>query len=243
MTKTALVIRHATSIDLHSLAPVLQNNDISVRYIDIFKEDISTYDPKEDDLVIVLGGAMGVPNQREYPFLQDEIAFLKARIADDLPTFGICLGAQLISAALGAKVYAGAQGFELGWAPLTLTQAGENTPVKHFSADQTQMFFSHGDTFDLPDGAVLLASSEMYPNQAYTYGKNVLATQFHPEVECGFINELLGMHVAKLTGESPVADIHQIRVDTDQYAEQLKHQTSTFLTEWLKTVLSNERLP
>ncbi len=239
MAKTALVIRHATSINLHSLASVLRDNDVSVRYVDVFKDDISAYDPQKDDLVIVLGGAMGVPDQDAYPFLRDEIAFLKERLAHDLPTLGICLGAQIISAALGAKVYPGKQGFELGWAPLTLTQEGQGTPVKHFSADQTQMFFSHGDTFDLPEGAVLLASSEMYPNQAYTYGKNVLATQFHPEVECGFINELLGMHVAKLTGPSPVADIHKIRSDTHQYASQLERQASKFLTEWLEMVLSD----
>lgn len=237
MKKTVLAIRHLTSIDLGSLEEVLKQNNLTVRYFDTFKEDIRCVDPMEHDVVIVLGGIFGAYNQEEYPFLKDEISFLKQRIDADKPTLGICLGAQMIAAALGAEVYPGEQGFELGWAPLTLNAEAQNTPIRHFTPALTQMFFSHGDTFDLPEGATLLASSDMYKNQAYQYGQNILATQFHPEVDNNLVQEFLTMLVGQVTGHHPSANIHDIRTDTNRYIKALKTQTSKYVTEWLQKVL------
>ncbi len=109
--------------------------------------------------------------------------------------------------------------------------------MRHLSEANTQMFFSHGDTFDLPKGATLLASSAMYRNQAFSYGQNILATQFHPEVKRGFVYELLINHVGKLTGENPVADIDGIRKNTERYIDTLGMQTGLFFGEWLDQVL------
>ncbi|PCI96865.1 MAG: glutamine amidotransferase [Alphaproteobacteria bacterium] len=236
MKKTALILRHSSSIHLGSVAEVLACNNYGIKHLDTFKDDIQCVDPLIHDIVIILGGAFGVYNQEEYPFIRHELEFLKKRITKDKPTLGICLGAQMIAAALGANVYLGKSGFDLGWAPLILNDKGRETPIRHLGSDLTHMFFSHGDTFDLPDGATLLASSKIYTNQAYSYGKNIIATQFHPEVDAYLVEELLSLLVGHLTGSNRVADIHQIRQDTKSYSEILKIQTSKFLNEWLQTV-------
>ena len=141
-----------------------------------------------------------------------------------------------LAAALGANVYPGKQGFELGWAPLTIHDEGQSSPVRHFDPALTQMFFSHGDTFDFPEGAVLLASTEQYSNQAYRYGKNILALQFHPEIDEGLAEEFLILLAVKLSGANPPADIHQLREQTKDNIEALKLQASKFLSEWLQTI-------
>tara|TARA_R110001592_G_scaffold3525_12_gene19924 strand:- start:21010 stop:21723 length:714 start_codon:yes stop_codon:yes gene_type:complete len=236
MKKTALIIIHQSSVHLGSFTNVLKQNDFDVQPVYTYKDDITVIDPLAHDVVVMLGGSFGVYNQNEFPVLKNELAFLKARIAADKPTIGICLGSQMIAAALGAKVYVGEKGQEFGWLPLTATDAGQNSPIKHLDSAHTQMFFSHGDTFDLPEGAVLLASSELYKNQAYSYGKNIIATQFHPEVETDIVEEFLIKHANDLSGPNPIADVHQIRIDTKNYIDTLKTQTSKFLNEWLHSV-------
>ncbi|MGH1374999.1 MAG: glutamine amidotransferase-related protein [Alphaproteobacteria bacterium] len=240
MKKTALVLRHLSAIDLGSLAGVLELHEITYEYVDTFKQDIKTYDPLAYDVVIVLGGTCGVYNQNEYPFLKDEIEFIKARIDADRPTLGICLGCQMIAAALGANVYPGKQGVELGWVPLDVNERGQKTPIKYFEESETQCFFSHGDTFDMPEGATLLASTDMYPHQAFTYGNNIMATQFHPEVETSLIEEILILQVSKLSGENTIADIHQIRKDTHTHVATYKAQTEKFLNAWIDMVLVSD---
>ncbi len=109
--KTTLVIRNSTLNSLWSLADVLDKKNVEYKYFNAFMEDISALDPFSYDLVIVLGGAVGVPNVAQYPYLGDVITFLRRRMEKDLPTFGVCLGSQLIAAALDADVYEGDPGF------------------------------------------------------------------------------------------------------------------------------------
>ncbi len=142
----------------------------------------------------------------------------------------------MIAAALGAKVYVGSQGMELGWKPLNVNEQGQNSPVRHFDAELTKLMFSHGDTFDLPKGATLLASTPQYQNQAFTYGKNIMALQFHPEVDIDMVEEFLILLVGKLSTSDPIADIHKIRKDTKENAEIMKDQTSKFFKEWLDSI-------
>jgi len=131
------------------------------------------------DLVVVLGGPIGAYEQEDYPFIADEIAILRARVAANRPTLAICLGAQILAQALGARVYAGTK--EIGWAPLKLTEAGQRSVLRDIGRDATPVLHWHGDTFDLPDGADRLASTPECANQAFSLGAT-LAVQFHPEV-------------------------------------------------------------
>ena len=135
------------------------------------------------DLLIVLGGAIGVYERDAYPFVDDEIALIRARLAAKRPTLGICLGAQLMAAALGAKVYPGSQGKEIGWAPVEAGKDAALYPAFVCLLAQSRYFLHwHGDTFELPPHARHLATTPRYPNQAFAIENYALGLQFHPEV-------------------------------------------------------------
>ena len=176
--KTAAVIRHVHFEDLGTFAEPLSGAGYEITYHDV-GHGFPAPNPAATDLLIVLGAPIGVYEEDNYPFLRDEIGLLAARLADGRPIFGICLGAQLIARALGAKVYpSGAK--EIGWAPVDLTDAASTTPLRHLA--NTPVLHWHGDTFDLPKGATHLASTPICRNQAFCAGSRVLGLQFHPEV-------------------------------------------------------------
>jgi GMP synthase-like glutamine amidotransferase len=134
------------------------------------------------DLLIIMGGPMGVYDEHKFPWLAEEKQFISETINKKRKVLGICLGAQLIASALGAKVYPNAQK-EIGWFPVKLTEAGKSSGFFTGFQEIFSAFHWHGDTFDLPEGAHRLAESEACRNQAFAYGSNVLALQFHLEVE------------------------------------------------------------
>ncbi|WGJ13352.1 glutamine amidotransferase [Methylocapsa sp. D3K7] len=195
--KTAAVIRHVPFEDLGTIAEPLMRAGYDYTYSDI-GHALPSRDPADTDLLIVLGGPIGVYEDDKYPFLRDEIAILSTRLNEGKPTLGICLGAQLIACALGAKVYpSGVK--EIGWGPVDLTKAAAATPLRHLA--NTAVLHWHGDTFDLPPGAMHLASTPACRNQAFCIGPNILGLQFHPEVNpsAGIEAWLVG-HAAELTG-------------------------------------------
>ncbi|MCF4167093.1 glutamine amidotransferase [Zavarzinia compransoris] len=179
MTRTCLVLRHLAFEDLGLIEGVLLERGFAIRTQEVGVDDIAALDPAADDLVIVLGGPLAAYEDDLYPYLRDEIAFLSARLEADGAILGICLGAQLLAAAAGAAVYPGAEK-EIGWAPVTLTAAGHASPIA--AIDGHDVLHWHGDTFDLPDGAVRLASTGTTLNQAFGIGDRVLGLQFHIEV-------------------------------------------------------------
>lgn len=141
------------------------------------------------DLLIIMGGAMGVYEEDKYPWLEEEKQFIRKAIADGKKVVGICLGAQLIAAAMGSKVYKNKEK-EIGWFEIELTsEARENKYFRTFPSSLT-VFHWHGDTFDLPEGAVHIAKSKACRNQAFTFGENVVALQFHIEATEKSIKEL-----------------------------------------------------
>ena len=127
--RLALVIRHVACEDLGNLALVLQQRGLVVRYVEAGIEDLTQLNPLAPEVLIVLGGPIGVYQEHDYPFLTDELRVLERRLAADLPTLGICLGAQLMARALGARVYAGPRK-EIGWSPLQLSEAGRRSCLR-----------------------------------------------------------------------------------------------------------------
>jgi GMP synthase (glutamine-hydrolysing) len=134
----------------------------------------------EFDWLIVMGGPMGVYDEADYPWLVEEKRFIERAIKTGKPLLGICLGAQLVASALGARVFPNAQK-EIGWFPINLTEEGEVSPFFDLNPSRFTVFHWHGDTFDLPPGATLLAESEACKHQAFIYGDRVLGLQFHLE--------------------------------------------------------------
>lgn len=234
-TKIVNVIRHLAFEDLASFSSVLQAKDIAVNYIEaadfaLKPDELSQVDALSDELLVILGGPISVNDGEMFPFLDAELDLLRQRIAADKPTLGICLGAQLIAAALGADVYCG-ESKEIGWYPLELTEAGKNSALRYLGAGHCSMLHWHGETFDLPEGAILLASSELYENQAFSYGDNVLALQFHPEITQRAMEKWFIGHIGEIMQTQGVS-VQQLREDTHQFANQLEMQGELFFNSW-----------
>jgi GMP synthase (glutamine-hydrolysing) len=133
------------------------------------------------DLIVAMGGPMSVNDEAEHPWLADEKRLIHEAVNAGVGYWGACLGVQLLASSLGARVYAGAVP-EVGVLPVTLTDEALSDPVLAGLPRQLPSLQWHGDTFDLPEGAVLLASSPAYPHQAFRYGRAAYGVQFHVEV-------------------------------------------------------------
>ena len=223
---TVYAIQHLAFEDLGAWEDVFYQLGLRVRYFEAGVDDLTkAYEHK--GLTVILGGPIGVYETEDYPFLQQEIDLLKVRLEQNLPTVGICLGAQLIAHALGGKVYAG-HAKEIGWSKLTLTQV-ENNPLAVL--ENTEVLHWHGDTFDLPVQAELLASSTLYTNQAFRVGENILALQFHPEVAADSLEKWLIGHTGEL--RQAKISIPQLRAANLQFAPTLEFTSKNVLTQYL----------
>ena len=238
MKRQALVFRHYDGEDLSTFAPILSSCDYEFRYINTPREILDEDDILSADLLVMMGGPMGVYECEAYPYLLEEIKIARKRVDADKPTLGVCLGSQILARALGADVYKGPKGKEIGWRPLTLTEAGKESPLRHLSPEKTNMFHWHGDTFDLPESVTLLASSELYKHQAFSLGKNVLAIQFHPEISEVQIAGCFEDFTEDLKGFGNVeAKLDELRRDTAAHAAILERQNAIFLREWLEGLI------
>ncbi|WOK36491.1 glutamine amidotransferase [Sphingomonas sp. C3-2] len=179
MSKRALIVRHVPYEGIAGFRAPVEAAGYTIERIDVSDPEFPGVDLVSPDLVLLMGGPMGVYEHAENPWIVHEIERLAERMAADRPTIGVCLGAQMIAAALGARVYQGPEK-EIGFYPLAINDNGIRSPVAHL-ADQHILQW-HGDTFDLPDNVELLASTPRYPHQAFRRGRNVLALQFHAEM-------------------------------------------------------------
>lgn len=227
--KTVVAVRHVHFEDLGSFEPVLKRAGYQIYYIDAGLHDLRKLNPLAADILFVLGAPIGVNDGERYPFLADEFALLKARLAAQKPTFGICLGAQLIAASLGARVYPSG-GKEIGFARIALSEAGRESPLRYF--DDVEVLHWHGDTFDLPSGANLLAGTALCPHQAFSFGRHVLGVQFHPEADPVKIERWLIGHACELAGAG--IDPRRVRDDAVRFGQALTSAADAMLSEWLE---------
>ncbi|MCR6712625.1 MAG: glutamine amidotransferase [Demequina sp.] len=170
------VLRFVAFEDLGTWEAEIRAHGYEVRYLEAGIDDPS---PLADaDLAFVLGAPIDADDEAHYPWLADVRAVLESRMDADLPTVGICLGAQLMSLVRGGEMTRGNR--EVGWAPLVLTSHAADTPLRHLAG--APVLHWHQDVVSVPDGATLLANSQLNPNQAFSLGRS-LALQFHPEAD------------------------------------------------------------
>lgn len=173
----AIIFQHEEHEGPGLLAPALEQAGFTLhkRYRQVRREDLGA------ELVVVLGGPMGVYESDQHPFLREELGFLIERLANEKPVLGICLGAQLLAAAAGAEVTQGKNGFEVGVGPVRWTKEGLADPVIVGVKPKTTVAHWHGDTWKSVPGAALLASTDRYSQQAFRLGASY-GFQFHPEL-------------------------------------------------------------
>ena len=164
--------------------PAAYEDELRARGLELARVELDEGDDLPDwrgfEAIVVMGGPMGAYDERDHPWLTAEKRLLREAVAADVPVWGVCLGAQLLASALGARVYAGEKP-EVGVLPVNLTPAASYDPVFANAPDSFPTLQWHRDAFELPPGATLLASSRIYPNQAFRVGRSY-GLQFHLEV-------------------------------------------------------------
>lgn len=175
--KTALIIRHVPYEGVAGYRLPIEAAGYAVDRVDVLAPDFPSYDLRDPDLLIMMGGPMGVYERDDHPWISCQLRRLAQRLEAGRPTLGVCFGAQMMAAALGAEVYRGPV-MEIGFHPIAVH--APDSPLRHVA--KVPMLHWHGDTFTLPDDVELLASSPAYPHQAFRRGANILALQFHAEM-------------------------------------------------------------
>jgi len=227
-----LVLKNITSEGPGTIADFLKKEDIPFRIFEIGSGETPSSLEKYNTL-IVLGGPMGVYEMDRYPHLIAESRIIREAINRDMRVLGICLGSQLIAHCLGADVYPGPEK-EIGWYHVELTGDGLKDPLMRKLAihpsvgdfwRKFKVFHWHGDTFHLPSGAVLLASSSRYKHQAFRFGDKVYGFQFHIEVTRDMISEWF----------QDTPEISKVAEETDKIYEEYSHRAMNFYRAFFRS--------
>jgi GMP synthase (glutamine-hydrolysing) len=232
LMKTAIAISHVCFEDAGTLEDALSARGVSLRYLQAGVDDLA--EAKSADILVVLGGPIGVYELDRYPFLRSEFAVIESALTRGRPVIGICLGAQLIAAVLGARVYP-AREKEIGWGLVGLTPDGRKSPLVALNENKCRVLHWHGDTFDLPAGATWLAETAIAPYQAFSTNRGkVLGLQFHVEPHAAKIERWLIGHTLELT--TCGIDLHKLRADTQRYGPGLEAASRKLFDDWLDQV-------
>lgn len=222
MDKSIAVIRHIGIEGLGTIEDVLKSRNLTYRYIDAWK-DVIPADVTDWSALILLGGPMGVYERDRYPFIEKELSLITKARKTAIPVIGICFGAQMVAQAAGGHVYKG-ETKEIGWYDITLSgQVSDNLlsdPAGGSGTTSMKVFQWHGDTFDLPGDAELLASSKLYRNQAFRVD-NLYGLQFHVEVREADIREWIRAYATELNGCRTAEEVNSILEDTKMYIHTL----------------------
>ena len=226
--KSTLAVRHVHFEDLGVLEPFLREQGHEVRYLDTGVDDLAGVDAAAPDLLVVLGAPIGAGDEDIYPFLGDELALVRRRLAAGRPLLGICLGAQIIARGLGAEVKPmGVK--EIGFSPLTLTDEGRDSPLALLG--DAPVLHWHGDQFAIPAGANRLAGTDICANQAFALGREVLGLQFHLEADPARIERWLLGHACEL-GQAGL-DPREIRRQAQTFGPALSVLAPKVIGRWL----------
>jgi GMP synthase-like glutamine amidotransferase len=186
-----LVVQHVEPEGPYAIGEALRSNGGSLDISRVFDGDELPTDTHGYDGLVVMGGPASATTDDGFPSRRDELRLLSDALERGIPTLGVCLGAQLLVLAAGGTVRAGADGQEIGWAPIELSTGAATDPLLAGLPPTPTVLHWHGDTFDLPPSATHLASSPRYVNQAFRIGEHAWGLQFHLEVDAEAVDAFL----------------------------------------------------
>lgn len=236
---SVLILKNTGTEGPGTIGDFLRENNMPYEVIELENETIP--DTKKFDTLVIMGGPMSVNESNIYPYIKNEEALVREFINDGKRVLGICLGAQIIAKALGARVYRGTEP-EIGWYDIELTDAGirdafiKKLAIHPKAGDfwkKFKVFHWHGETFDIPQGALKLARSDSYPNQAFRYGDNAYAFQFHIEATKEMVYDWL---------KSEKVDLNRIKTETEMFYEIYRGRSFNFYSAFFKTNGQAEKL-
>lgn len=190
-------------------------NEHQITFTHIYKKEVLP-EIENIDFLLIMGGPMSVYEEEKYPWITKELNYIKDCIQTGKAVLGICLGAQFIARALDAKVYRG-PAKEIGWFPVQFMDTMDG-----ILPDAQTVFHWHGDTFDIPEGALHLASSSVVPNQGFIYNETTIALQFHLEVKEESVKIMLDKCRNDLTDDPYVQSSENISNQRAYYSENNK---------------------
>lgn len=238
----AIVLKHAEFEGPARIAELLAESGYAVEIRSLHRGDAVPAKLERQDLLVVMGGPMGVGeiDAPGYAFLRREVELLRARIEQDAPVLGVCLGAQLLAHAAGARVYPMSDGpgvrlYEVGWAPIRFHLEQGDDALSGLPAEASALHW-HGDTFDLPRGARLLASSAVCRNQAFRLGRRAFGLQFHCEVARDDVEAFLRADAEYLTRAVGSDAAARLREQTDRHLDAARRVGDLLLRNVLRAM-------
>lgn len=231
--KTAVALQHLAFENSGLIENILAQRGYRLQNCDTTLDNLTKIQIDKSDIVIILGGPIGVYDEKQYPFIKDELALIEQALKLHKPMIGICLGAQLIATAMGAKVKSMGRK-EIGFSRLELTEAGKKSPLGLI--DTTPVLHWHGDEFEIPQQATRLAETPICPNQAFSYD-NVLALQFHLEANLDYFEHWLVGHACELA-QAKIVPVG-LRDAAEKYKGALRQKAENVFNAWFDTLEKN----
>jgi GMP synthase (glutamine-hydrolysing) len=228
------VLQHHPAENLGSIADALEGAALAWQYVHVNDGQPVPASMKGAGGLIVMGGPMSVYQTDRYPWLRDEIRLIEDAAKSNLPVLGVCLGAQIVAAALGAKVDRNPAGKEIGWHPIRLHDSAKDDRLMRGLPATMTPFHWHGDIFELPPGALSLASSEKTPCQAFRHGDKTYGFQFHLEVTHESVAAMATAFAKELVRENIPAD--RMIAQADEFLPALEKISDTVFSRWASPI-------
>jgi GMP synthase (glutamine-hydrolysing) len=228
------ILQHHPVESLANIADALEGAALAWQYVRVDEGQPVPASMKGAGGLIVMGGPASVYQTDRYPWLRDEMRLIEDAMKSNLPVLGVCLGAQILAAALGAKVERNPNGKEIGWHPIRLSDAAKDDRLMRGLPATMTPFHWHGDIFELPRGAISLASSDKTPCQAFRHGDKAYALQFHLEVTRESVAAMADAFAKDLLRENIPAD--RMIAQAAEYLQPLEKISETVFTRWASPI-------
>lgn len=228
------VLQHHPVENLGTIADALEGAALAWQYVRVAEGQPVPADMKGAGGLIVMGGPMGVYQTERYPWLREEMRLIEDAIKSNLPVLGVCLGAQILAAALGAKVERNSKGKEIGWHAIRISDSARDDRLMRGLPATLTPFHWHGDIFELPRGAVSLASSDKTPCQAFRYGDKAYGFQFHFEVTTEGVAGMAAAFAKELVRENISSE--EMVAQSADFIQPLEKISDTVFSRWASPI-------